>query len=247
MRAHYEVVVVGSGYGGAITTCRLARTGRSVCVLERGRELHPGDFPDHLVDATLHTQTHLSGLHIGPRTALFDFHLGADISVLVGCGLGGTSLINANVALEADPRVFDDVRWPAPLRGGDDALLVQGYAEAQRMLGSHPYPDDAPALHKLASLARSGEALGHPVTRPAINVTFEAGVNSAGVYQPACNGCGNCVTGCNHGAKNTVLMNYLPDAHAHGAEIFTTTDVWTVEQTGEEGWRVTFHVRRRRP
>ena len=82
-------------------------------------------------------------------------------SVLVGCGLGGTSLINANVALEADPRVFDDVRWPAPLRGGDDALLVQGYAEAQRMLGSHPYPDDAPALRKLASLARVGRS-----TRP---------------------------------------------------------------------------------
>jgi cholesterol oxidase len=243
MRDHYDVVVVGSGYGGAIAACRLARAGRSVCVLERGRELHPGDFPEHLVDAARHTQTHLGDMHLGPRTALFDFHLGDDITVLVGCGLGGTSLINANVALKADRRVFDDERWPAPLRGGRDPLLRRGYDDARHMLGSRRYPNDAPELRKLSSLARSGEALGHPVKRPRINVTFEAGMNAAGIHQAACTGCGNCVTGCNHGAKNTVLMNYLPDAHAHGAEIFTTTEVWAVERAGDAPWRVSFHVR----
>ncbi len=243
MQAHYDVVVVGSGYGGAIAACRLARAGRSVCVLERGRELHPGEYPEHLVDASLHTQTHVAGKHLGPRTGLFDFHLGQDISVVVGCGLGGTSLINANVALEADPRIFDDERWPRALRGGTDQLLRAGYDAARTMLGSQPYPDDAPPLRKLTAFARSGEALDHPMTRPPINVTFEAGTNAAGVHQAACTGCGNCVTGCNDGAKNTVLMNYLPDAHAHGAEIFTETEVWTVESAPGTGWRISFHGR----
>ena len=243
MRSHYDVVVVGSGYGGAIAACRLARAGRSVCVLERGRELHPGDFPEHLAEAARQTQTHLGGRHEGPRTGLFDFHLGPDISVLVGCGLGGTSLINANVALEADPRVFDDERWPAPLRGGLDPLLARGYEAARTMLGSQPYPVGAPALRKLSTLEQSGEALGHPVVRPPINVTFVDGPNAAGVLQSACTGCGNCVTGCNDGAKNTVVMNYLPDAHNYGAEIFTEVEVWTVEQADRGTWRVSFHVR----
>ena len=213
-----------------------------MCVLERGRELHPGDYPEHLVDAARQTQTHVGRRHVGPHTGLFDFHVGRDISVLVGCGLGGTSLVNANVALEADPRVFEDERWPTPLRGGIDDLLLQGYQAAREMLGSRSYPDDAPPLLKLAGLARSGEALGHPAIRPPINVTFDAGPNAAGVHQAACTGCGNCVTGCNDGAKNTVLMNYLPDAHAHGAEIFTETDVWTVERADSGTWRVSFHV-----
>jgi cholesterol oxidase len=96
MRSHYDVVVVGSGYGGAIAACRLARTARSVCVLERGRELHPGDYPEHLSEAARQTQTHLGGKHVGPRTGLFDFHLGRDISVLVGCGQGGKPMIRDN-------------------------------------------------------------------------------------------------------------------------------------------------------
>src|SRR3954454_20210448 len=127
LRHHYDVVVVGSGYGGAITACRLARAGRSVCVLERGRELHPGDFPEGVADGTRELQTHIGGRVLGPRTGLFDLRLGADISVLVGCGLGGTSLINANVALEADPRLFDDPVWPA---GGRDADLDIRYESA---------------------------------------------------------------------------------------------------------------------
>ena len=53
---------------------------------------------------------------IGSRTGLYDFHIHPDINVFVGCGLGGTSLVNANVALRAEPRVFDDPRWPRELR-----------------------------------------------------------------------------------------------------------------------------------
>ena len=107
------MLFVGSGYGGAIAACRLARAGRSVCVLERGRERHPGEFPDHLVDAARQTQTHFGGNHVGPRTGLYDFHLGRDISVVVGCGLGGTSLINANVALAAGTTTWSGVCHPS--------------------------------------------------------------------------------------------------------------------------------------
>src|SRR6476469_2876494 len=77
-----------------------------------------------------------------------------------------------------------------------------------------------------------------------INVTFKeppGGINHVGVEQHACNLCGNCVTGCNHRAKNTVLMNYLPDARAHGAEIFTLAKVERVEKH-ERGWTVHFQV-----
>lgn len=245
MRPHYDAVVVGSGYGGGIAACRLARAGRRVCVLERGSELHPGEYPDTLTRAVRQSQARIGPNHVGPHSALFDFHLGEDISVLVGCGLGGTSLINANVALEADPRVFDDERWPVPLRGGTDALLQQGYRDARTMLGSTPYPDDSPSLGKLDALARSASALGRTVVRPPLNVTFADGVNAAGVTQAACTGCGNCVTGCNDGSKNTVLMNYLPDAHRHGAQVFTDAEVLTVEARDGGGWRVSFHARAR--
>jgi len=243
LRERYDVVVVGSGYGGAIAACRLARAGRTVCVLERGRELHPGEYPETLVEAARQTQAHVGGRRVGPATGLFDLHLGDDINVVVGCGLGGTSLINANVALEADPRVFEDARWPERLRGGHDELLRMGYDEARRMLGSTPYPDDAPALRKLDALGRAGNALAHPATRPPINVTFSDGPNAAGVDQRACTGCGNCITGCNDSAKNTVLFNYLPDAYAHGAEIFTELEVWTVARAPDGDWLVSFQSR----
>ena len=87
----------------------------------------------------------------------------------------------------------------------------------------------------MAALQRS--AAGAPFRLTPINVTFRAGVNPVGVHQDACNGCGDCVTGCNFGAKNTLLMNYLPDAVAHGAEVFTEVDVRWVEPVGD-GWAV---------
>src|SRR6516164_9336989 len=99
MLDHYSVVVVGSGYGGAIAAARIARTGRDVCILERGRELHPGEYPNSGLSALPEIQVHTPKGDHGSATGMFDLHVGRDISVLAGCGLGGTSLINANVAL----------------------------------------------------------------------------------------------------------------------------------------------------
>jgi cholesterol oxidase len=234
---HYTVVVVGSGYGASVAASRLARAGKSVCVLERGREILPGDYPDTPLEARAQMQwTTAHGRH-GDPSALYAFHVGTDINVLSGCGLGGTSLINANVSLEADPRVFAR-GWPEALRADVDHGLADGVARALEMLGAAPLPETRmPA--KLVALGTAAAALDLKATRPRINVTFEGDVNAAGVEQAACTGCGDCVTGCNVGAKNTLLMNYLPDARRHDARIVTEVDVSHIEREGDR-WSVAF-------
>src|SRR5204863_8836470 len=84
-------------------------------------------------------------------------------------------------------------------------------------------------------------ALGRPFYRPPINVTFTEGTNHVGVAQHPCVNCGDCVSGCNYAAKNTVLMNYLPDATNFGAQIFTQVGVRYVEST-ESGWNVYYQL-----
>jgi len=235
--SHYDVVVVGSGYGGGVAASRFARAGRRVAVLERGREFLPGEFPDHPLEAVAEMQVDGNGVRLGKRTALFDVRLNPDMNVVVGCGLGGTSLINANVALEADPRVFADPRWPAALRADHEGMAA-ALAHARTMLRPVPYPLDPP-LAKHAAHAESAAALGAGCARPPINVTFRSGVNHVGVDQPACTGCGDCVSGCNVGAKNTVAMNYLPDARNFGAHLFTRCEVQHLVREGDR-WRVHF-------
>jgi cholesterol oxidase len=239
MRDHYEVVVVGSGYGGGIAAARLAEAGRQVCVLERGRELHPGEYPNTLLTAAREVQARTQRGHHGSPTAMFDFHLGKDMTVLVGCGLGGTSLINANVALEADERIFADKRWPEKLRN-KRAELEQYYDKAKRMLGSQCYPAEGPSLAKYAALQRAAEALGSKAEPAPVNVTFKDSTNAAGIQQRGCVLCGDCVTGCNYGAKNTVLMNYLPYAESRGAHIFAEVEARTVLPRAHDKWVVTY-------
>ena len=115
LKPEYEAVVVGSGYGAGVAASRLARIGLKVAVLERGREFELGTFPDTMEEATAELQYTLGDGHIGRRTGLYDLHLGRDMHVLTGCGLGGTSLINANVSLPPDPRVWEDPCWPASI------------------------------------------------------------------------------------------------------------------------------------
>ena len=238
LKPHYDAVVIGSGYGGGVAASRLARMGFAVALLERGEERHPGEYPDTPIKALKETQLDGPGLRKGDGTELFDLRIGPDMNVLIGCGLGGTSLINANVSLEADSRVFDDPLWPAALKGD----LGEGYARARAMLKPRPYPNGTtawPGLNKLRAMEKASEPLKVPLVRPPINVNFEAGYNPAGVYQPACNLCGDCCSGCNIGAKNTTLMNYLPDAEAFGAEIFCGLRVQWIEKAGD-GWTVAY-------
>ncbi len=239
IKTHYDVIVIGSGYGGSIAAARLARAAKadgskvSVCLFERGREIPVGHFPDTLLKAAGEFQVDARAGRLGNRKALFDMRQNDEINVLQGCGLGGTSLINANVSLRADDWVWQDEAWPEALREDRSGRLEAGYRRAQSMLQPNPYPDE-PRLAKNEMHRKSAEHLGHAdcFYNPPINVTFESGVNNAGVYQEACNGCGDCVSGCNIGAKNTLMRNYLPYARNSGAEIFCGVQVRRLAREG---------------
>jgi cholesterol oxidase len=236
IRPAYDVVVVGSGYGGGVAASRLSRAGLRVCVIERGREFLTGEFPARLPELRRELQIVSGKMRSGRRTGLFDFRLGADIHVLIGCGLGGGSLINAAVGLRPDARVFADAAWPQQVR--EDGLLDQGFARANAMLRPvrHCRPSD---FTKYRALEAASACFGQlPVPAPVV-VSFEDTVNPAGVEQLACTLCGDCCSGCNVGAKNTVALTYLPDAKAHGAEIFTELTVTRVAKEGGH-WRVHF-------
>ena len=158
MGDRYDVVVVGSGYGGAIYANRMVRARRTVCLLEHGRERHAGEFPDTLRE--LSGELNVDGdIRVGDRSGLYRFHLDDDINVFSGCGLGGTSLVNANVSIRPDPRVFDDAHWPdSPARRRPAA--GRGYARAEAMLRPVPYPATSPPLAKLEALEATAEAIG---------------------------------------------------------------------------------------
>lgn len=251
LKPHYDVVVVGSGYGGAVAASRLARArlknGRklTVCVLERGRELQPGDYPDTPARAFAETQVDAPTHHFRSRTALYDFRLNEDINVLVGCGLGGTSLINANVAIEPPDHLFQGPPWPTGLRT-DMKRLKEGFGRAEQMLAPerYPYYSPYPPLRKLQALERAAQLLRRQnmparFERPPLTVSFSDGPSPAGVTQHACQLCGDCVSGCNYSAKNTLLMNYLPDAQRHGAELFTEVSVRRLERRNNR-WLVQY-------
>lgn len=239
----YDIVVIGSGYGGGISASRLSRAGKKVCVLERGKEIQPGEYPATLTEAMQQMQVRTSEKHIGSATGLYDLHVHEGISVLVGCGLGGTSLINANVSIKPEERVFEDVRWPVELQheySDPQSMLSKGYTLAKEMLKAAPLPENI-QLNKLNTLKKSADALGEKMYRTDINVNFEVdGLNHVGVEQKPCNLCGDCCSGCNYSAKNTTLFNYLPDAVAHGAEIFTQTSVSHIEKKGAK-WLVHYY------
>lgn len=238
---HYDVVVIGSGYGASIAASRFARAGQKVCVLERGREIQPGEYPATFEQAAKEVQIDLPHHHIGSRTGLYDFRVNEDINVTLGCGLGGTSLINANVAIKPDKRVFEDKAWPKAIQQDQDGLFAKGYELAQKMLNVSPYPQNNPPLPKMNALEKSAKHLKAEFARTPVAVTFKDGTNQAGVEQKACINCGDCVSGCNHHAKNTLIMNYLPDARNFGAEIFTEVSVRHLERSGNE-WLVHYQI-----
>jgi cholesterol oxidase len=242
LKDHYSVVVIGSGYGAAIAASRIARAGQSVCILERGKEFQPGEYPDTVLEAGEEMQTGLPEGHVGPRSGLYQFQVDDDMNVFKGCGLGGTSLVNANVSLPPEPRVFEDPRWPPEFRADLKGRVAEGFRRAEEMLKPTPYPADWPPLNKLRAQEMSAAAMKEKVYRMPINVNFTVdGPNHVGVEQKPCVLCGDCVTGCNYGAKNTLIMNYLPDARNHGAEIFTQVDVRYLSRDGDR-WLVHFQL-----
>jgi cholesterol oxidase len=232
-RAHYDVAVVGSGYGGAITAARLATASvsprPSICILERGREWPVGSFPD--TDDGIRRERRGALNPLG----LYDFLTFPDISVIKGNGLGGTSLVNANVAIVPDAGVFRLAGWPVSLTL--DTLLPY-YDRARQVLAAGPHPNAAKLL-KVQALDRRARAIGSTAfpLNLAVNFTID-GMNEYRAEQKPCIDCGDCITGCNVGAKNTLAMNYLPMAAAAGAEIYTQAEVDWVSQQADGRWRV---------
>lgn len=239
VKPRYDALVVGSGYGGGVAAARLARAGKRVAVLERGREFVTGDFPAKFSDMRREMQVRGRQWRTGPDTALFDVRVGEHMHVLVGCGLGGGSLINAGVALRPDHRVFADPAWPDEITR--DGLLEEGFGRARTWLRP-ARSARASELAKFRALQTCAGAIGVEPIVPDVVVSFEPTVNAAGIAQPACTLCGDCCAGCNVGAKNTVALTYLPAAAAHGAELFTHARVKQLSKHKGGAWQV--HVER---
>lgn len=234
-----DVIVIGSGYGAAVCAARLAQAGARVVVLERGREFGRGvgplfpSQPEELrnnvqIDSELFSRKH--------RLGLYNFHLNRDLDVLVGCGLGGTSLINAGVVIKPDRRVFERAVWPRQLVGPrppGSLTLDACFERAASVLDPAPYPKTPP--RKLAAMLAQG---AEPCK---LNVHFgPAPQNSVGVTQGKCIDCGDCITGCNFEAKKTLCYTYLPIARSYGARIYTQCDVSHIERAGDGRWTVCF-------
>ena len=217
-----DVLVVGSGYGGSFAALELAAGHRSVWVFERGREFVAGEFAETLGELPGHVQftRAADGVPRGYRDALFDLRIDDDAMALVGCGLGGGSLINAGVFLEPRDAVLDDPRWPHAIRADREALR-HAYDWARTVIGVAPFeaPERFPKYRALERLARAiPEA---QVTAAPIAVAGHDGTSVVGVERWACIGCGNCVTGCNHGSKNTLDASAIPLAAERGARFWT--------------------------
>ncbi len=245
------VVIIGSGFGGSVFACRLAESGRySVHVLERGRRYNRNEFPrrtDQLEQAFWEPRRGLFGMfeyQSFPKT---------DIDVLTASGLGGGSLIYANVLYEMPPEFFEG--WPGGIRR---PTLDPYYDRVHRMMESRAYPVDEPgwpyaATPKTRALQLAGQrlaadSLGHPAAElewPRLAIQFgphpgDELVNAQGVKQTACVMCGECDIGCNYHAKNTLDLNYLARATNYGASIHTHAEVRAIRPAADGGYRVVY-------
>ncbi|KAL6302977.1 hypothetical protein BKA93DRAFT_827054 [Sparassis latifolia] len=268
LRPTYDVVVVGSGYGGGVAASRMARGGQSVCVLERGKERWrespvsissaglvvdalpaAGEYPSTLAEAAPNVRvqgrsasTKGAYVEVGDPMGLYHLTIGEGQNVFVGNGLGGTSLLNANIFLEADKGSLSKEDWPEDIKN-DPTVLDKYYERAASVLQPESYPESYPPLDKLKLLETQAEKLGWQKNfyRPPQTTRFEDGPNSTGVMMYASTGSGMDSTGVNDGSKSSTLVNYLSDAWNWGAEIFCESEVRYVQKAPNgEGYIVFF-------
>ncbi|ASO19699.1 cholesterol oxidase [Actinoalloteichus hoggarensis] len=229
-----DAIVVGSGFGGAVAAARLAQAGFSVVVLERGRRWRLGDFPrkPELKDGWLWDLDR----------GLFDIRWLDNMGSVQAAGWGGGSLVYANVFARPFSETLDD-RWPAHLRREQ---LDPYYDLAAHMMGVSPVGED-PRTGKLPPRTELMEQLlkntdkDEATVRPNLAVTFGDPdtwrPNIHGAPRRGCAFVGECVIGCNHGAKNTLDYTYLAAAENAGARAVTDAQVTRIERDGD-GYRV---------
>jgi cholesterol oxidase len=259
---HFNAVVIGSGFGGSVVAHTLAEKGRTVCVLERGRPYPPGSFPRAPHSAAANFWDPSAGLY-GMYNVWFFRRYGA----LVSSGLGGGSLIYANVLLRKDEKWF--VREDLA-RGGSEywpvtrEQLDPHYARVERMLNPRRFPFDQQPYSQTEKVRAFHVAAGRLVERDPrrrldllpLAIAFandgraptpgevipepEGGRNLHGMDRRTCTLCGECVVGCNYGAKNTLDYNYLSAAKRNGAEIRTLCEVRSFRPRSGGGFEVEY-------
>ncbi len=241
--ADFNAVIVGSGYGGAVAARELAafRGGKTVCVLERGREYLPGMFPSRMADIAGHVRFTGAGRARprGYRAGLFDVRVGKDVSAVVGNGVGGGSLINAGVMLMPKREVFQDGAWPAKLHRprAFDALEKRAEVLKKRLGATHKVTDsDDPRPHKFEALASLQSDSARSEVAVPITVALADGLRTrAGVVLDKCVRCGDCATGCNHNAKISLDLTLLAEAKSFGADVFSGATLLRIEKQRRAG------------
>ncbi|OXM75023.1 cholesterol oxidase [Amycolatopsis sp. KNN50.9b] len=239
----YDVVVIGSGFGGSVSALRLTEKGYRVGVLEAGRRFADDEFAK--------TSWRLRKYLWAPALGCFGIQrltLLRDTFVLSGSGVGGGSLVYANTLYEPPRPFYEDAQW-AHITDWR-AELAPYYDQAKRMLGVTEYPGTTRADRVLREVAED-MGIGHTVRPTPVGVLFATGgrkpgqevpdpfFGGAGPARRACTHCGSCMTGCRHGAKNTLVKNYLHLAERAGARVHPLTTVVDVRPRPGGGYRVT--------
>jgi cholesterol oxidase len=240
-----DVVVVGSGFGGSVVACRAAEQDRRVVVLERGRRYRPGDFPRTPLQLSTATWDPSEGL-FGP----FQVWSFRRLVAVAASGVGGGSLIYANVTMPMPQEWFEAERGKWPLEYHD---LEKHYPDVAAMMGAVPMPEHLDRyVPKIAAFARAAGTAELRAHRAPVAVTFSRpgeplGADIAdtppGVRRRTCRLCGECDLGCNDGAKNSLDYTYLARATSPAlrtpAEVRPLCDVRRISAL-EDGYLVEY-------
>ena len=248
MSERFDAIVIGSGFGGAISACRLAQRGMKVLVLERGRRWTPREYPRRPGDAWLYNPDRPER-----RNGWLDLRFFPSMTVAQAAGVGGGSLTYSNVAIEAEPQLFAE-DWPAEITYPE---LKPYYDVVAQMMNLQTVPEgQLTQRFKLAQEAATATGHGARFKSLPLAVSFSPEwhyglpepfdarhsrqfVNAQGQTQGTCIHLGNCDVGCDVRAKNTLDLNYIPAAEQAGAEVRPLHVVRTVEPRGG-AYRVVF-------